>query len=1573
MAKTRKSKNDRELISRKVQQQYQELFSEQNAPPTHLGIREVEALQARLAELEAALEERQAARQEPAIPPEALAARVEPRTTGGDAIRVSATREQAAPSPAPESAPAPDPRIRRNMNFLATFLGVVGFAAVLFYFVLYLQTGVWQILAESGFILLGISMLGIAYPLIRRNRFRAASTWIMVGISLAYATPEVVWKNATAYLLITGLLLLFMIGTSFPPQAMAWFVVPMAYVAYIFAVNQIEPLPRFDINQSPALRVFIPAVTVVIGVWVVLQLVRMVVHYSRLEAASGAPSVPLEGMGRFTLQRFPFWRALSKLVLEPDRTVVGVEARRQAQLLTTLLTILIPLYIYGEAFRATTGRFDTGAFIGYMIALALLGSYGLSRTARFDRGAILSVLALTASVYQGFLLPSASGYTASQIQGALSWMAVPLFLGGIILPLPSLVIYLIGNFAAMLALTFVPGFPAGAILAPAIWIGITSLLLVVGKRFREQVEREARSELVNKNRALEMAESIAASRARNLFLAADVARRLSQLRDLSDMLTETVELIRASFGLYYVQIYLSNPNQTALILKAGTGEVGAELLRRGHRLALAPNSLNGRAAFERRPVIVSDTEESAAFLPNPLLPKTRSEMAIPLISGERVLGVLDMQSDQVGLLNEGNSPVFEALAGQLAIAVQNAHLLTQAQEARAEAEAQARRLTEQGWQDFLDAIERGQRIGFVFDQHQTAPLKGKTLTDPAVDNALQVPIDVSGARLGVIQLSHDPQQTWSEREAEILQAVARQLAQHIDNLRLLAQAERYRAEAEQAVRRLTREGWGSYLQRRSEPAPGYMFDLVEVRVLDPKGNGRFSALKQPLTVRGEVVGELAAEAAMASEEAAEILAAASRQLSAHIENLRLAEEIEQALVRTEQLSRQNELILESAGEGIFGLNEKGEHSFVNPAAAHMLGYSVEELVGRHSHSTWHYQRADGSPYPDEECLIYLSLRDGTVHEGDEYFLRKDGSGFPVTFTSTPMREGGKIVGAVVTFRDITERKQAEERLRLAQQRMQTILETVTLPMVITRLSDNIMTFINQPAAESVRSKYEDVINKPSPNFYYDLEDRKKFIAELRAKGRVSNMAVRLVRSDGEIFWALLSARIFEYQGEPSILTTFADITDRIRAQEDAARRAAELATVAEISTKTATTLDPDQLLQLVTDLTKERFGLYHAHIYLVDEAAGTLLLTAGAGDVGRQLVAERHAIPLDAQRSLVARAARERTAVIVNDVRSEPDFLPNPLLPETRSEMAVPLIVGEQVLGVFDVQSETAGYFTEREANIYTTLAAQVGVALQNARLYAEQTATVMQLRELDRLKSSFLANMSHELRTPLNSILGFADVIAEGLDGPLTEPMKTDLQLIQKNGQHLLHLINDVLDMAKIEAGKLNLQSERFRLHEVLDEVLSITSPLASEKALSLFIEDESDQEVEVFADRTRIRQVMLNLVNNALKFTEKGKISICATRQEERVLIRVRDTGVGIPPDKLEAIFEEFAQVDPSPTRKVGGTGLGLPISRRLVDMHGGRMWAESAGVPGEGSTFYVELPLEAKIAIPVEKVAR
>lgn len=298
-----------------------------------------------------------------------------------------------------------------------------------------------------------------------------------------------------------------------------------------------------------------------------------------------------------------------------------------------------------------------------------------------------------------------------------------------------------------------------------------------------------------------------------------------------------------------------------------------------------------------------------------------------------------------------------------------------------------------------------------------------------------------------------------------------------------------------------------------------------------------------------------------------------------------------------------------------------------------------------------------------------------------------------------------------------------------------------------------------------------------------------------------------------------------------------------------------------------------------------------------------------------------------------------------------------------------PLFVRGQEIGQLAVKGMT--HLTPEAKEMAAAIAAQTSIHLEALRLTEELQKRAQELKELDRLKSAFLANMSHELRTPLNSILGFTDVMLEGLDGPLTDYMDNDLRLIQKNGQHLLHLINDVLDMAKIESGRLSLHPDTFKVHNLFEEVTNITSTLATEKEIALFIEPESDRELEIYADNTRLRQVMINLVNNSIKFTEKGTIALNVSRMDHaRVLITVKDSGLGIPPDQLESIFQEFTQVDTSTTRKVGGTGLGLPISRRLVEMHGGRLWAESTGIEGEGSAFYVELPVEVRITEVIEK---
>ena len=394
-----------------------------------------------------------------------------------------------------------------------------------------------------------------------------------------------------------------------------------------------------------------------------------------------------------------------------------------------------------------------------------------------------------------------------------------------------------------------------------------------------------------------------AERTHDLELAWEVGRRVTeQTTDLYVLLNDAVDLIRERFNLYYTQIYLADATGRTLILRAGTGDVGAELLRRRHQLLIDSKSINGRAATDKRAQVMTNSKESPNFLPNPLLPNTNSEIAIPHLFGEQVLGVLDMQSDQPGAFNETQLPAFNGLAAQLAIAIQNASLLAEVQQAHSEMQSQVRRLTGQGWQEFLDAIEHGQRVGFAFDQQTVVPLKANALSEPARENTLDVPITVTGEQIGFIQLGDEPNRAWTSKETEIVQATARQLAQHIENLRLLAQADRYRNEAEQAARRLTHENWDAYLQSRGEQASGYVFDLNQVQPLAERSNGNSGgALKYPLVVNDEAIGELTVDSVTQSDGAAEIVAAVVRQLSEHIENLRLNQQTENALSETETL------------------------------------------------------------------------------------------------------------------------------------------------------------------------------------------------------------------------------------------------------------------------------------------------------------------------------------------------------------------------------------------------------------------------------------------------------------------------------------------------------------------------------------------------------------------------------------------------------------------------------------------------------------------------------------------------
>ena len=292
----------------------------------------------------------------------------------------------------------------------------------------------------------------------------------------------------------------------------------------------------------------------------------------------------------------------------------------------------------------------------------------------------------------------------------------------------------------------------------------------------------------------------------------------------------------------------------------------------------------------------------------------------------------------------------------------------------------------------------------------------------------------------------------------------------------------------------------------------------------------------------------------------------------------------------------------------------------------------------------------------------------------------------------------------------------------------------------------------------------------------------------------------------------------------------------------------------------------------------------------------------------------------------------------------------------------MPLLHRGQLVGALVVCRKRAGAFADETVELLQTFAAQSALAIQNAELFEELERKGRELAEASRHKSEFLANMSHELRTPLNAVLGYAELIQDGIYGDVPAKMGDVLERIQQNGRHLLGLINDVLDLSKIEAGQLTLSPVDYSMRELVLDVVSATEALAAEKKLALEVDAPADLP-RGRGDERRLTQVLLNLVSNAIKFTEAGSVSIRAKVEDGSFLVAVTDTGVGIAPEDRERIFEEFQQVDSSSTRKKGGTGLGLAIARRIVELHGGRIWVEST--PGHGSTFAFTLPLRRRRA--------
>jgi len=446
------------------------------------------------------------------------------------------------------------------------------------------------------------------------------------------------------------------------------------------------------------------------------------------------------------------------------------------------------------------------------------------------------------------------------------------------------------------------------------------------------------------------------------------------------------------------------------------------------------------------------------------------------------------------------------------------------------------------------------------------------------------------------------------------------------------------------------------------------------------------------------------------------------------------------------------------------------------------------------------------------------------------------------------------------------------------------------------------------------------------------------------------------------------------ESQIALLKTFADqaviAIENVRLFNELQSRTHELArsveqmrSLAEVSQAVNSTLDLQEVLSTIVKHAVQLSATDGGAIYEADEEIGGFRLRATYG-LPQDLVEVMRATPLRAGEGATGRAAALRTPVQIPDLRADQSF-PGSLqrISERagfRSLLSVPLLREGRVLGSLAVSRTAAGEFPPEVVDLLQTFAAQSTLAIQNARLFREIAQKSHELEVASQHKSQFLANMSHELRTPLNAILGYTELIVDGIYGEVPAKLSEVLERVQGSGRHLLGLINDVLDLSKIEAGQLTLAANDYSFHDVVQTVISGVESLAAEKQLKLVTDLPADLPVGR-GDERRITQVLMNLVGNAIKFTDAGEVAVRVTAPDGMFVASVVDTGPGIPEDQQQRIFEEFQQVDSSSTRKKGGTGLGLAIAKRIVELHGGNIWVES--MVGKGSTFSFSLPVRVE----------
>jgi PAS domain S-box-containing protein len=666
-------------------------------------------------------------------------------------------------------------------------------------------------------------------------------------------------------------------------------------------------------------------------------------------------------------------------------------------------------------------------------------------------------------------------------------------------------------------------------------------------------------------------------------------------------------------------------------------------------------------------------------------------------------------------------------------------------------------------------------------------------------------------------------------------------------------------------------------------------------------------------------------------------------------------------------------LFEHAEDLIIACRLDGTILTVNRAIEKTLGWSRDELIGQNislivtpaSVELGHerVRRAMAGEKLPKIFELEAIRRDGTLvpAEGWAHFIR-DGAGRPIQHLGV--------------FRDITERRRVEEAIRDSEARYRSLFDNA---------NDSILTFTLEGVLTSVNRAYERLTGWTRDELiglnWDDLiapVDRERMADRTRralaGEKLSSQFEVRTLCKDGGVVPLEGRTRMQrDRDGRPTgFQGTYRDITERKRAEEalreseeryrvmfaEAQERGQVLDRLYRVMASMQVSLNSQDRLRAFVEGVHEVLGFDRFYVALAWPDLAVFEVVAAVGvEMFERLPLTPAAGPL-----YHAFVTRQPLAVLNDeDLRRVP-----PVGAEYRDRayfrsrrfIVAPLIAGDRVIGVASVDNKTSRRpITPANVELFTLVSQQLATALEEVRLYTEVERKSAELEAASRHKSEFLANMSHELRTPLNAIIGFSEVLSDRMFGDLNAKQEEYLNDIHSSGTHLLALINDILDLSKIEAGRMELELTDFYLPTALDNAVAFVRERVGRRGITLLM-NVHERIGRIQADERKVRQVVLNLLSNAIKFTpEGGRIEIAAIARGAFVEVSVRDTGIGIAPQDQQAIFEEFRQVGTA-DKKAEGTGLGLTLCRKFVDLHGGKIWVTSA--LGAGSTFTFTLPL-------------